>query len=195
MLRLEVTKGAAHAFIGLPFEEGIRWLESMTSDDPRKLLASAQQAVARKEYRDALAYLQRAQELDTAGAQASPLKALRQKIEQQATAPAKALEAAIAKPDGGSAWVADFDAFRQQFEFTDAAATVMAEYAKLRKQHEAPAEKLWAQTRKSFQDGAKERGYQMCEEIVSNYYASTYYRYAKQALDERANETQAKKTR
>jgi poly(3-hydroxybutyrate) depolymerase len=195
MLRLSVTKGAAHAFIGLPFEEGIRWLESMTSDDPRKLLASAQQAFAGKEYRDALAYLQRAQELDTAGAQSSAIKTLRQKIEQQAAVPAKSLEAAMAKPDGGNAWVADFDAFRQQFEFTDAAATAMAEYAKLRKQHEAPAEKLWAKTRKAFQDGDKEQGYKTCEEIVSKYYASTYYRYAKQTLDERGSESQAKKIR
>ena len=195
MLRLSVTKGAAHAFIGLPFEEGIRWLESMTSDDPRKLLESAQQATTRKAYRDALAYLQRAQELDSAGAQSGAIKTLRQKIEQQAAAPAKALEAAMAKPDGGNAWVADFDPFRQQFEFTDAAASVMKTYADLRKQQESPGEKLWGQARKAFQNGDKDGGYKICEEIVSKYYASTYYRYAKQTLDERATESQAKKIR
>src|SRR4051794_19616958 len=69
MLRLLAAKDATHAFISLPFEEGIRWLESMTSDDPRALLASADRAFGRREYRDALAYLQRAQDLDAAGKQ------------------------------------------------------------------------------------------------------------------------------
>lgn len=184
MLRLMVVKEAGHAFIAMPFEEGIRWMESMTSDDPRALLASAERAFGRKEYRDALSYLQRAQDLAPEGKQAAAAKALRQKIEQLAAAPAKALEASIRRADGNG-WVADFDAFRQQFEFTDAAAGVMAEYAKLRKAHEPPAGKRWADARKAFKDGDKAEGYRICTEIVSRYYASSYYRYARQTLEER----------
>jgi predicted esterase len=181
MLRLFLAKQSGHAFISLPFEEGIRWLESMSSDDPRALQASADRAFAQREYRDCLAYLQRAQDL----APLTPAaKTLRQKIEQLAAAPAKTLEPAIRKAES-NAWLPAFDAFRRQFEFTDAAAPVMAEYAKLHKLHEAPAEKLWTDTRKVFQDGNKDQGYRLCEQIVSTYYASTYYRYARQTLDER----------
>lgn len=184
MLRLLVAKGAGHAFISLPFEDGIRWLESMTSDDPRALLGFAQRAFAGREYRDALAYLGRAQELDKAGTQAAAGKVLRQRIEQLAGAPAKSLEAAIQRNDG-SGWVSDFDEFRRQFEFTDAAGGVMAAFAKLRQEHQAPAEKLWSDARRAFGEGDKDKGYRLCDQIVKTYYASDYYRYARQALDER----------
>jgi predicted esterase len=184
MLRLLVAPESPHAFISLPFEEGVRWMESMTSDDPRALLKFAQQALARREYRDALAYLRRAQEVDSPGSQAAAVKGLRQRIEQIAATPAKTLQARIqAAKDNG--WVDDFDAFRQQFEFTDAAAGVMAEYARLRKVHEPLAEKLWADARRAFKEGDQAQGYRACAEIVSSYCASSYYRYAKQTLAER----------
>jgi len=184
MIRLLIAKDAGHPFIFLPFDEGIRWLESMTSDDPRALLALAQGAFARKEYRDALAYLARAQELDRAGGHAPTAKSLRQKIEQLGAAPARKLETEIREAKGNG-WVPDFDAFRAQFEFTDAGAGVMAEYATLRKQQETPAQKLCAEARQAFQNGDKARGYELCDQIVANYYASSSYRYAKQTLDER----------
>jgi predicted esterase len=184
MLRLMLAKGAAHAFISLPFEEGVRWLESMTADDPRALLASAERAFARREYRDALAYLQRAKEVDGAGAHAKAADALRQKIERLAAAPAEKLEASIRQADGNR-WVSDFTEFRRQFEFTDTAAGVMKEYGKLRKTHESPGGKLWSDARRAIREGKKEEGYRMCEEIVGKYYASSFYRYARQTLDER----------
>src|SRR6185503_7311005 len=80
MLRLFVTRGAGHAFIALPFEDGIRWMESMTGSDPKALAASAQQAFARRDYRDALAYLDRAKAVEPAGKEAAPAVALRKKI-------------------------------------------------------------------------------------------------------------------
>jgi predicted esterase len=184
MLRLAIVKGAGHAFIALPFEEGIRWMESMTADDPKALLTSAERAYARHDYRDATAYLLRARELDTAGAQTAAIQALQQKVEQLAAAPARKLETTI-RDSQSNAWVADFDAFRRQFEFTEAAAPVLAEYAKLHKTHEKPAEKLWGEVRKAFQEGNKDQGYKLCEELAARYYASSYYRYAKQTLEER----------
>ena len=184
MLRLLVARGAGHAFISLPVEEAVRWLESMTSDDAGALTKSAERAFARKEYRDALAYLQRQKELDAAGKHAAAAAALRQKIEQPAAAAAKPLEAAIRRADGNG-WVSDFETFRQQFEFTDAAAGVMAEHAKLRAAHDPPAEKLWSDARRAFRDGDKAKGYELCEQICRSYYASSCYRYARQALDER----------
>jgi predicted esterase len=184
MLRLATVKGAGHAFIAMPVEEGIRWMESMTADDPKALLASADRAFARRDYRDVTAYLLRARELDTAGAQKTAIQTLQQKVEQLAAPPATKLQTAIREPKS-NAWVGDFDTFRRQFEFTDAAAPAMAEYGKLHTAHEKPAEKLWGEVRKAFADGNKDRGYKLCEEIVAKYFASSYYRYARQTLDER----------
>jgi hypothetical protein len=184
MLRLLVAKGAGHAFISLPLEDGLRWMESMTTDDPKAAVRFAEQAFGRKEYRDALAYLERAEELDKGGKDSTAAAALRKKIEQLAAAPAKKLETAIQQNKNAS-WVFDFDAFRAQFEFTDAAVPVMAEYTKLRKDHDGPAAKLWSEARQAFQKGDKQQGYQKCEEIVSTYFAADVYRFAKQTLDER----------
>ena len=184
MIRLLVTKDAGHPFIFLPVEEGIRWLESMSSDDPRALLASAQGAFVRREYRDALAYLAREEEFDRTATHVSAAKALRQRIEQLATPRATKLEALI-RENKGNEWMPEFQVFRAQFEFTEAASPVMAAYSKLREQQERPAEKLWADARQAFQQGDKARGYQLCENIVGNYCASSYYRYARQTLDER----------
>ncbi|HZN65295.1 MAG TPA: alpha/beta hydrolase-fold protein [Tepidisphaeraceae bacterium] len=184
MLRLFAAKGAGHAFISLPFEEAIRWLESMTVDDPRALLKSAERAFAAREYRDACAYLRRAQDLDKKKASAAAAGALRRKIEQLAAKPAKSLEAAIRKNDG-TGWVSEFDSFRRQFEFTDAAAGVMAGYNKLRAVHEPAAEKRWSDARRAFSKGDREQGYRICEEIVKEHYASSYFRYAKQTLEGR----------
>lgn len=184
MVRLMVAKGAGHAFISLPFEEGIRWLESMTADDAGALITSAQRAFERREYRDLAAYLRRAREVDRAGAHAAAVEALRQKLEDLAEAQAEPLEGAIRRNEGNG-WVSDFDAFRRQFEFTDAAGGVMAGYARLRDEHEPAAEKLWSEARRAFRDGKKEQGYRACEEIASKYYASSYYRYARQTLEKR----------
>jgi predicted esterase len=196
MLRLLVAKQAAHAFISLPFEDGIRWLESMSADDPKALVAYADRAFVRQDYRDALNLLQRAQAIAPTGPQATAASSLRQKIDALAAAPTNSLEAAIRRASagddraggggraGGDGWVADFDALRQRFEFTDAKG-VMAEYAKLRAAHEPEAEKQWADARKAFQAGDKVEGYRVCQEIVGQYPGSSYYRYAKRALVDR----------
>lgn len=183
MLRLFAAKGAGHAFIALPFEDAVRWLESMTSYDPAVLLESAERAFAKRDYRDALAYLDRQKAVAAGGKQAAA-SALRQKIEHLATAAAKPLEEAVRR-NTGDEWVADFNAFRKEFEFTVAAKGVMAEYARLRTAHETLAAQLWSDARRAFQQGDKDEGYRLCQQLVRSYYASSTYRYAKRTLDER----------
>ena len=184
MVRLLMAKNVGHPFIALPFEEGVRWMESMTTDDPKALLRFADQAFARRDYRDALAYLDRAKELQGDEPLGPAADALRKKIEQLAARDAEPLEAAI-RANAGSGWVIDFAAFRRQFEFTEAAAGAMAEYAKLRKEHEPIAGKAWGEARKAFQAGNKEQGYRLCEQIINEHYASSFYRYATRTLAER----------
>ena len=185
MLRLMIVKDAGHPFIAMPFEEGIRWMESMTSDDPRALLASAERAFGRKEYRDAVV-------LPAAGpGPGRDGKAGRR--DRGAAAEARTTCGRPGQDAGGdrsggptaTGWVADFDAFRQQFEFTDAAARRDGRIRQAPQGARSPAEKRWADARKAFKDGDKAEGYRICTEIVEKYYASTYYRYAKQTLEER----------
>ena len=184
MLRLFSHPTAAHMFAVLPVEEAIRWLETLASDDPAVLVAFAEKQLAAKEWRDANAAAERAKALDKGGKQSSKVKAVLQAVEKEASPKAKALEKAIATAKDDS-WVADFAAFRAQFEFTDAAKGVMEAHRKLRAEHEKPGETLFFAARKDFNQNKDEDGYKKCEELVQKYYACSYYRYAKGWLKNR----------
>lgn len=176
-VRLFTDQRAAHRFVFLPVEAAVRWLEEMTSDVP---LEPAARKVQAGEWRDASALLLRAAEL---GAKPEKLKPLRKKLEDAAAAAGKGLEKRMAEKGGG--WVADFLRFRAQFEFTDAAKPLLESYGKLRTSHEKPAEELFNAARGDFQAGRKDAGYAKCEEIVTSYYASSWYRYAQGTLARR----------
>ena len=182
-VKLIMQRNAGHGFATLPIEPAIRWLESMASDQPAKLLDFAEKSFVEKDYRSASAALERAETLDTDKKQAARVKTLRDKVESLATTAAKPLQAAMGQEN--DKWVADFMAFRKQFEFTTAAQPVMSEYLKLRQAHEPEAKKVWSQARQAFQSGARDQGYAKSQEIVDKYYASSVYRYAKGALDQR----------
>jgi predicted esterase len=184
MLRLFAHKSAGHAFGLLPVEEAVRWLESMSSDDPAALAALAEERLGAKEYREAVALAERARALDKGGKLAAKLKAVDQAVEKEAAPRAKALEKALAQAKDDS-WVADFSEFRTSFEHAPCAKAVMEAYAKLRAQHEKPAEELFYAARRDFQAEKDADAYKKCEELVQKYYASSYYRYAKRWLQDR----------
>jgi predicted esterase len=184
MLRFFTHKTAAHLFAVLPVEEAVRWLEMMSSDDPAALVESAQKRLAAKEFRDAVALADRARALDKGGKLASKIRAVDQAVEKEAAPRAKALEKAIAAAKDDS-WVAGFGEFRAHFEFAACAKPVMDLHAKLRLEHEKPADKLFWSARSDFQNGKDDEGYKKAEEIVAKYYASSYYRYAKSWLARR----------
>lgn len=184
MLRLFTHKTAAHMFAALPVEEAVRWLEEMSSEEPGALVAAAERRLGAKDYRDAVALAARAKALDKAGRFASKAKAVEQAVEREAGPKAKALERRIAQAKD-DAWVEDFTAFRSQFEFAACARPVKDAYAKLRAEHEKPADELFWSARKDFQNGRDDEGYRKAGEIVSKYYASSYYRYAKGWLSKR----------
>jgi len=184
MLRFFTHPTAAHMFAVLPVDAAIQWLESMTSDDPAALVAFAEKQAAGNEWKDAQAAAERAKTLDKGGKVASKIKAVLGAIDKEAAPKAKALERAIASAKDDS-WVADFDAFRSQFEFSEPAREVMAAYRKLHDQHEKPAETLFFSARGDFNSNKPDEGYKKCEELVAKYYASSYYRYAKLWLKNR----------
>ena len=93
------------------------------------------------------------------------------------------LEAIKAGKD--NAWVDGFLAFRDEFEYADAAAEVMKAYAALRAKHDPPAQKAMGEARGLFQQGRRDDGYAKAKEVVDKYYASSSYRLAKKWLAER----------
>jgi predicted esterase len=184
MLRFFTHPTAAHMFAVLPVDAAIQWLEAMTSEDPAALVAFAEKQAAAKEWKDALAAADRAKQIDKGGKHTSKIKAVVGAADKEAAPKAKALAAAIASSKNDS-WVADFDAFRSQFEFSDPAREVMAAYRKLHDEHEKPAETLFFSARGDFNSNKPDDGYKKCEELVAKYYASSYYRYAKVWLKNR----------
>ncbi|MGH9392503.1 MAG: alpha/beta hydrolase, partial [Vicinamibacteria bacterium] len=184
MLHFFTHKTAAHMFAVLPVEEAVRWLETMSSGDPAALVDSAQKRLAAKEYRDAIALADRARALDKGGKLSAKIKAVDQAVEKEAAPKAKALEKVVSGAKDDS-WVADFVAFRAAFEFAACSKPLMDAHAKLRSQHEKPADGLFWSARGDFQNGKEDEGYKKAEEIVAKYYASSYYRYAKAWLAKR----------
>lgn len=183
-LRLFTDPRAAHMFARLPVEEAVRWLESMTADDPRTLLAFAQSQFGKGEFRDALAVADRAARLDTRKRYSSKIRSLRKAVDKKAAPQVKALAKAMARAADDS-WVADFMKFRAQFEFADSAKGVLQAYGTLREKHEKPARDLWYAARRDFQAKRRDEGYKKYEEIVAKYYGSSWYRYAKRSLERR----------
>lgn len=183
-LRLFADPRAGHMFGRLPVDQAIEWLEASTSDNPAALLDFAAARAAAGEYRDATAALLRSRELDTENRLAKKRKPIEDKIKKEAAPKAKELAAAIAAAKDGS-WVEEFLQFRAKFEFADGATDVMAAYRALRARHEGPAEKLWGEARQAWQDGREEEAIGKCREIVEKHFASSFYRYARQALEGR----------
>ncbi len=183
-VRLFADKEAAHMFALLPVEPAVRWLEAMTAETPEAMLEFAQKQLAAREWRDAGAALLRARDLDAKKKYGAKIKSLQQAIEKEAGAKVKEVEKLI-KASKDDSWVADFVKFRSQFESSDAAKGVLEFHRKLREQHEKPAEELFFGARQDFQSQRRDEGYKKYEEIVKKYFASSWYRYAKGALDRR----------
>jgi len=173
MVRLFDPDKGDHRFALLPVKEAIEWCDGMTQTDPKKLAAMAAVMLAEKRYRDAASAGQRGK----AGA------ALNQ-VEAAAAAAAKPLASKIAKAKDDS-WIKDFWAFRQDFQFTEAAKPLLEAYSKLRAEHSKPAEDLFWKARGDFQRNDSAAAYKKYEEIVGKYFASKWYFYAKRGLESR----------
>jgi predicted esterase len=175
---------AGHMFARLPVGEAIQWLESLSSDDPVVLLGFAEKQLAAGRYRDAVAALRRARTLELTGPQERRADNLSQSIDAKAKAGADEFLTKIRKNADGS-WVDGFLAYRDEFEFADAARKVMDAFEALRKQHEPLAEKAFGEALTAFRQGKRDEGYAKYQEIVDKDYASSRYRSIKEQLKSR----------
>jgi predicted esterase len=175
---------AAHMFARLPVGRAIRWLETLAGRDPQALLDFAESRLKENGYRDAIAVLGRARGLELDRAQRVRAETLAAAIDARASDGAKDLLAAIEQNKDGT-WVAQFLAYRDEFEFAEGARPVMSAFEALRARHEEPAKAALAEARKAFQQGKPDDGYARYQEIIDRYYASPLYRVVKLWLAQR----------
>jgi predicted esterase len=180
-LRLFAPDQGAHMFALLPVEAAVRWLEEMTDDDPSRTAATLRKKVEAKAWRDVGALCERLKRIDPKKSQAGAVDAARKALEAAAGAAAKKISKAMATAKDG-AWVDEFLAFREAFELADAAKAPLAQYRAKRDEQEKDAGKLWAEIRgmwSSNEPAARTK----CAELMKAYPASSFRRYAKNALD------------
>jgi predicted esterase len=182
--RFFADDAGGHMFARLPVGPAIRWLESHASNDQMTLIDFAASQLSRKNYRDAIAALRRARTLNLNESQKRRAEELGRSIDAQASADAAKYLPLIREAKDGS-WIDGFLAFRDDFEFADAAQDVMATFGALRASQLDPAKKAFGEARQSFQQGKQYEGYAKYREIVEKYYASPLYRSVKRWLAER----------
>ena len=175
---------AGHMFARLPVGEALRWLESLSSDDPEVLLGFAEKQAEASRYRDAIAALRRAKTLKLTDPQKSRADRLGKTIDAKARPGADEFLPKIKKNADGS-WVDGFLAYRDEFEFADGAREVMGAFESLRKQHEPLAQKAFGEARAAFQQGKQDQGYAKFQEVVDKDYAASLYRNIKEQLKSR----------
>lgn len=175
------TNDAGHGFSSLPWIAAVEWLEALASGDAAVLAKFAQQALDEDRFRDAMAAVLRLRKLAPAD---NTAKAIAAKVDEYAAADAERFAKAIAEP-GDGAWIDDFLAFRDKFEFADAARDVMAKFAALRAQHEGPANKLFGEARVAFNQDNRAAGWKKYEELVAKCWASSWYPRVKRWLADR----------
>lgn len=183
MLRM-FDNDAPHAFSALRWVEAVDWLHAMSSDDPDALLDLAERRIDEEGFKDASAAIARARRMDPSAAARRRADELAARIDGYAQADAERYADAILTNADGS-WVEGFLEFRGKFEFCDAAQPVLAAYRALREEHEPKAKELHSAARQAFQRGDRSGGYAKYEQIVTECYASSFYRAAKRALDSR----------
>ncbi len=180
-LHLFAPTEGAHMFAMLPVEQAVRWLDEMTADHLPALAATLAQRGEAKAWRDVYALSERIKRLDAKRAHARLVEAARKAAEVAATAPAKAvLKAMAAAKDDG--WTASFEAFRDDFAFTQAAKPVLAAYDAMREAQTDGAEKLWRDARDAWDKSDNAAARAACAELVRGFPATVQYRWAKNAL-------------
>ncbi len=183
-VRLFDDDAAAHMFARLPVGPAIRWLEVMTSENPIALLEFAEHRLQEHGYRDAIAAVRRARGLSLDTQAKARVESLLAAINSAAGPKARTYVEAI-RVGKDNSWVDEFLAFREEFEFADAAAEAMAAFNDLRAKHEQPAAKLMGEARGLFQQGRRDDGFAKAKEVVDKYSASPSYRQARKWLAER----------
>jgi predicted esterase len=129
---------AGHMFGLLPVNQAIRWLEALNSDSAPALLDFAERRLNEKSPRDATAAIRKARTLPLDAETKPRLEKLARTLNDQATPGAETYLAAI-KANKDNQWADGFLSYRDDFEFVEAAAPVIAEFETSESHGRSPA--------------------------------------------------------
>lgn len=183
-LRLFTSDSAGHMFARLPVDDAVRWLAALASDDPATLLGFADDQIAKDNPRDAIAAARKLRALRLSEPDRKRLDGLAADLDGRAKPGAEEYLAKIRANADGS-WIDGFLDWRGRYEFADAAAPTMGAFEALRAKQEPAAKEAYGEANRSFRAGKRDEGYAKYEEIAAKSYASSLYRAARRALDER----------
>ena len=183
-LRLFTSERAGHMFALLPVGEAVAWLDGLTTDDPRALVAFAESRARAGDDRSALFALGRLPALKPAGDVAERASALSADVEARAKAGAEKFLPLI-QNNADAAWVDGFLDYRDAYQRSDAARETLAAFDALRARHEAPAREAYERAGDLFRQDKADDGYAKYREVVERWYASPLYRNVKHSLDAR----------
>jgi predicted esterase len=175
---------AGHGFVFLEWQEAIRWMEALSSDDPAVLIRFAGERQKEKGWRDVVAACRRARGLKLDKLEKAAVGKLEEAIRRAASRDAEKFTKLISENRNGR-WMDDFLEFRAGFEFAEIVKPAMDLYSKLRAEHEAPAKQLFGEARAAFRSGDREKGSAKYEEILEKHYASSLYRRVKRLHGEK----------
>jgi predicted esterase len=175
MLRLFAPENAGHPWAFLPVDEALRWLDGLNASEPEALLEFARKSGQEGRPRDALAALARLEEKKPKPPLLKSANDLRAELEAAARPALERLEPLVSA-GGDGAWIEDFLVFRDDYAFAPSAARLMQNFAALRERQQKKADELFW-TARNENDPKKKRALQ--EELVTRYYASSWYRLVK----------------
>lgn len=176
-VRLFAPERVGHQFALLPIDEAIEWLDVLSSDDPERLVAFAEQRAEDGGWRDVGAALQRARADSPSPGLSARLRVVADRIREAAEPRAKSLAATMNR--GGGDWVDEFLDFRETFGTSEAAEPVLAAYAKLREAQREEGNSLYAKSRRLRDEDERRAVYR---EIVERCYATRWYAVVKPRL-------------
>jgi predicted esterase len=183
-LRMFTSDTAAHMFAMLPVEPAIRWLESMSSEDPAALAAFAKERLEAGEVRDACAAVARAKRLDSGGKHKAAIDAVASKADAAAAPEAAKQEAAI-RADADDAWVLPFLEWREKFALCATAKPALDAYDHLRGRQEKAADELFQKGQTAMRSDDAATAWKCREELLSKYHASSRWRLVHRWLSDR----------
>lgn len=175
-----VTAPVGHGYDFLPVGEAIAWMDALSTKDAKKLVAFAKARADAGDWRDVAAALRRGKAVKAE----RRMRPIAKRLNDAAKKDADRFRGLIDKDKNGD-WVAEFLAWRDQFEFAPAAAPAMKAFQKLRAAHAEPAKKLMNDARKAFREGRKDEGWAQYQTLVDEYYAAPGYRAVKRWLADR----------
>jgi len=165
----------SHAYDFLPVVEVIEWLDAMSTKDPAVLQGYAEKRAGKGGWRDVAAACLRARALK------KPMTTVEAKLDRAAAAGIREYLPLI-KANKDNKWIDGFLRWRDQFEFAPSAAEVMTAFSKLVERHDKPAEDLYIEARKAFNNRDQNAGYAKYEEIVEKLYCARRCRIIKRWL-------------